>query len=113
MPSSTGSGDGRASGAGKTRPVRACERKLPQRHLRDPVIVSLSRFLNAYENQGEALAERTETLRFYDLLPSSCLSTFQNRLVIDWSSDKVNWAKRGELGVGFRVTEIADAQARS
>ncbi|GAA1346775.1 GIY-YIG nuclease family protein [Arthrobacter roseus] len=71
------------------------------------------RFLNAYENQGEALAERTETLRFYDLLPSSCLSTFQNLLVIDWSSDTVNWAKRGELGAGFRVNEIADAQARA
>lgn len=71
------------------------------------------RFLSAYENHGEALAERTETLRFYDLVPSSCLATFQNRLVIDWSSDAVNWAKRGEVGAGFRVTEIADAQARA
>ncbi len=71
------------------------------------------RFLNAYENKGEAPAERTETRRFYDLVPSSCLATFQNRLVIDWSNDPVNWAKRGELGRGFRVTEIADAQARA
>src|SRR5690349_10238387 len=49
------------------------------------------RFLNAYENKGEAPAERTETRRFYDLVPSSCLATFQNRLVINWSNDPVNW----------------------
>lgn len=71
------------------------------------------RFVSAFENQGEALAERTETLRFYDLLPSQCLADFQNRLVIEWSNDAVNWAKRGELGAKFRVTEIADAQVQT
>lgn len=69
------------------------------------------RFIGAYENQGEAVAERTETRRFYDLLPSPCLASFQDRLVIDWAGHAINWAKRGEATLGFHVIEIADAQA--
>ena len=70
------------------------------------------RFIGAYENQGEAVVERTETRRFYNLLPSPCLASFQDRLVIEWAAGHaINWAKRGEATLGFHVTEVADAQA--
>lgn len=69
------------------------------------------RFLMAFENQGESLAERTEELRFYNLVPSECLASFQNRMVIEWAGHTINWAKWGEVILGFHVAEIADAQA--
>lgn len=69
------------------------------------------RFLMAFENQGESLAERTEELRFYNLAASDCLASFQNRMVIEWAGHTINWAKWGEVISGFHVAEIADAQA--
>ena len=71
------------------------------------------RFIGAYENHGESEAERTETRRFYRLTPSNCLEAFRDRLVIDWGTGAINWAKRGESGVSLQVTEIADAQAEA
>lgn len=67
-----------------------------------------SRFLNAYENHGEVPEERTDTLRSFDLRPVDFLSALQGRLVIEWSNDPVNWAKRAGLASGFQVTEISD-----
>lgn len=71
------------------------------------------RFLMAFENHGESLAERTEARRFYNLVPSQCLAAFRNRLVIDWSGGPINWAKRGEIGTNMHVTEIANARAEA
>ena len=70
-----------------------------------------SRFVAAYENLGEAVDERTETLRFYHLRPSELLSSLAGRLVVHWSKDTINWAKRGPAALGFGVTEIADRDA--
>lgn len=67
-----------------------------------------SRFLWAYENHGEVVSERADRLRFFDLHPSSVLATLQNRLVVEWSKDPVNWAKSGTLASAFPVVEIAD-----
>ncbi|MFF5793796.1 GIY-YIG nuclease family protein [Paeniglutamicibacter sp. NPDC012692] len=71
------------------------------------------RFIGAYENHGESEAERTETGRFYNLTPSDCLAEFRDRMVIDWGTGAINWAKRGESGTGLQVTEISDAQAEA
>ncbi len=71
-----------------------------------------SRFLGAYENHGEVMEDRTEVRRSFDLRPSSFLAAFQNRLVVEWSNDAVNWAKRAEQGAGFAVREIADPQVK-
>ncbi len=70
-----------------------------------------SRFVAAYENLGEVAAERTDTLRFYDLRPSDLLSSLAGRLVVDWSRDTINWARRGTAASDFRVTEISDRDA--
>jgi hypothetical protein len=51
--------------------------------------------LVAYENHGEVLSERTETLRYFDLRPSQLFSSLVGRLVVEWSRDAVNWAKTG------------------
>ncbi|WP_104086304.1 GIY-YIG nuclease family protein [Arthrobacter sp. GMC3] len=69
------------------------------------------RFIGAFENHGEVMAERTETERYYDLSPSPCLASFKDRLVIDWTGGAIRWTRAGEAAVGFPVTEIADAQA--
>lgn len=69
------------------------------------------RFLMAFENQGESHAERSEEHRFYNLVASDCLASFQNRMVIEWAGHTINWAKWGEVISGFHVAEIADAQA--
>lgn len=71
------------------------------------------RFIGAYENHGESEAERTATGRFYNLTPSNCLAAFRDRLVLDWGTGAINWAKRGVSGIGLQVTEIADAQAEA
>ncbi len=70
-----------------------------------------SRLAAAYENRGEVVAERTEANRFYDLRPSQLLGSLAGRLVVEWSRDTVNWAKRGAITEGFRVLEIADRDA--
>lgn len=66
-----------------------------------------SRFLTAYENHGEVLSERTETHRYFDLRPSQVLESLVDRLVVEWSQDRRNWAKKGEDASKFLVVEIA------
>lgn len=67
-----------------------------------------ARFLTAYENHGEVLAERTELRRFFDLRPSPVFSAHAQRLVIEWTADTVNWAKSGTQALAMPVVEIAD-----
>ncbi len=66
-----------------------------------------SRFLAAYENRGELLAERTDDLRYFDLHQSDVLLSFRSRLVIEWSNDTINWAKAGGKAHHMPVVEIA------
>lgn len=72
-----------------------------------------SRFVCAYENRGEVRDERTADSRFFDLHESDLMSSLRNRLVIDWSKDMINWAKRGEHAAAFPIVEIADPNAVS
>lgn len=67
-----------------------------------------SRFLTAYDNGGEAVAERSGKLRYFDLRQSEKLSKLRDRLVIEWSVDTINWAKSGTTASGLPVVEIAD-----
>mgnify|MGYP002712433884 FL=1 len=67
-----------------------------------------SRLTAVYENRGEAVAERTERHRYYDVAPVPLLASLEERLVVEWSADPVNWAKRGPLAARFPVLEIAD-----
>lgn len=67
-----------------------------------------SRFLVAYENKGEVLAERTDVKRYFDLHPSDVLASLRNRLVVEWSNDTINWAKAGARADQMPVVEIAD-----
>ena len=70
-----------------------------------------SRFLTAYENHGPVLSEETEKHRYFDLHPSDLLSSLRERLVVEWSGDTINWAKKGEPAARFPVVEIADPAA--
>ena len=70
-----------------------------------------SRFVTAYENHGEVLGERTEDLRYFDLRPTPMMTSLANRLVVEWSADAVNWAKRGLSAASMPVVEIADPEA--
>lgn len=47
-----------------------------------------SRFLAAYECRGEVLAERTDTLRHFDLHHSDVLASLGGRLVVEWSATR-------------------------
>lgn len=67
-----------------------------------------SRFLTAYDNLGEVPGERTDSHRFFDLRPSDALKSLQDRLVVEWSGDTVNWAKPAATAARFPVVEIAD-----
>lgn len=67
-----------------------------------------SRFLTAHDNRGVLENEGTDDHRYFDLRSSDALSSLRSRLMIEWSRDPVNWAKRGELARSFRVLEIAD-----
>ena len=67
-----------------------------------------SRFLTVYENHGVVPSEATAVHRFFDLHPSDLLSVLRERLVVEWSGDTINWAKRGRLASGFPIVEIAD-----
>lgn len=67
-----------------------------------------ARFLTAYENHGEVLAERTDLRRYFDLRPSPVFAALEDRLVIEWTNDPVNWAKTGDLATSMTVVEIAD-----
>ena len=66
-----------------------------------------SRFITAYENHGEIEAERTETLRYFDLRPSELLASLHDRLVIEWSKGP-RWQNTGVMTAGLPVLEIAD-----
>ncbi|GGO92892.1 hypothetical protein GCM10011584_30350 [Nocardioides phosphati] len=68
------------------------------------------RYWGAFENFGESVDERTHEGRFFDLRPSTALSSLANRLVTEWSKDAINWAKRGEVAAAFPVVEIADPE---
>ncbi len=68
------------------------------------------RLLMVYDNSGEALEERTDTRRSFNLHESDALASLHGRLLIEWSKDPVNWAKRGAAGAKFPVVEIADPQ---
>lgn len=67
--------------------------------------------LAAYDNHGELLEERTDTMRNFDLRPTDVLSSLVGRLVVEWSRDAVNWAKTGTSASKFPVVEIADPGA--
>lgn len=67
-----------------------------------------ARFLTAYENHGEVVAERTDIRRYFDLRPSPVFAALVDRLVIEWTNDPVNWAKTGDLATGMAVVEISD-----
>ena len=66
-----------------------------------------SRFITEYENHGEIEAERTETLRCFDLRPSELLASLHDRLVIEWSKGP-RWQNTGQMTAGLPVLEIAD-----
>lgn len=67
-----------------------------------------SRLLAAYENHGAVLSDETAEHRFFDLRPSDLLSSLRGRLVVEWSGDAINWAKRGGLAEAFPIVEIAE-----
>lgn len=71
-----------------------------------------SRFYRAYENRGEVLEERTETLRSFSLSETDLLGSLRERLVIEWSQDSINWAKAGSAAQTFPIVEIADPDAK-
>jgi len=68
------------------------------------------RLLTVFDNAGEAVDERTDTHRSFHLRQSDALASLQGRLLIEWSKDAVNWAKRGPAGARFPVIEVADPQ---
>lgn len=70
-----------------------------------------ARFVSAFTNHGERLGNRTSTDRCFDLVSSDLLASLKNRLVIEWSSDTVNWAKLGTAADLFPIIEIADPEA--
>lgn len=72
-----------------------------------------SRFVTAYENHGEVPEERDATHRYFDLRPSTALDSIKDKLVITWSGDAVNWAKRGVVAASFPVEEIAPRRTHS
>jgi hypothetical protein len=67
-----------------------------------------ARFLTAHENHGEVLTERTDLRRFFDLRPSPVFAALEDRLVIEWTNDPVNWAKTGDQATTMTVVEISD-----
>lgn len=67
-----------------------------------------SRLLVAYENRGEVLSERTGTSRYFDLQPSGLLSALIGRLVVEWTSDTINWRKTAAVAAALPIIEIAD-----
>ena len=67
-----------------------------------------SRFLTAYENHGPVPAEETAAHRYFELRQSDLLSSLRERLVVEWSGDTINWAKRGGPAASFPIIEIAD-----
>lgn len=70
-----------------------------------------SRLLAAYDTHGEIIADRSASLRHFDLRPSVALSSLISRLVVEWSRDAVNWAKTRSNASRFPIVEIADPGA--
>lgn len=70
-----------------------------------------SRLVAVYENGGELIDQRTESIRYFDLRETDLLGSLVDRLVITWSKDTINWAKRGARASAFPVVEIADREA--
>ncbi|MET8518696.1 GIY-YIG nuclease family protein [Nocardioides sp. NPDC004968] len=76
-----------------------------------------SRFVTAYENFGVVDApdhipwKRAQAHRWFDLRQSELLTSLRDRLVIEWTSDTINWAKSGRSAEAMRVVEIADPEA--
>lgn len=68
-----------------------------------------SRFYSAYTNDGEALDERSDTNRRFNLSASPFMASLKDRLVIDWTTPR-RWHRRGALAAEFKVLEIADPQ---
>jgi len=66
------------------------------------------RLLTVFDNAGEVMEERTDTHRSFQLQESGLLRSLHGQLLIEWSKDPVNWAKRGLLGAKLPVVEIAD-----
>lgn len=69
-----------------------------------------SRLLIVFDNHGEMSELRSQRQRVFDLRPSAVVSTLVGRLVVEWSRDTLNWAKRGDAASKFPVIEIADPQ---
>ncbi len=76
-----------------------------------------SRFVTAYDNLGVVDApdhipwKRAQAHRWFDLRQSELLKSLRDRLVIEWTSDTINWAKSGRRAEAMRVVEIADPEA--
>ncbi|MFJ2755771.1 GIY-YIG nuclease family protein [Nocardioides sp. NPDC087217] len=76
-----------------------------------------SRFVTAYENHGLVDApdhipwRRAQEHRWFDLRQSDLLASLRDRLVVEWTSDTINWAKSGRTAEAMRVVEIADPEA--
>lgn len=69
-----------------------------------------SRYYGAYRNYGEMISERTDTNLFFHLESDGTMAQLRDRLVVEWSRDAVNWAKRAADATQFRVVEVADAR---
>lgn len=69
-----------------------------------------SRFFCAYDNHGEVVEERTGEKRFFALSESDLLRSLRGRLVIEWTPDPINWAKKAAVAASFPVVEIADPE---
>lgn len=69
------------------------------------------RYWGAFENHGELPAERTDTHRAFDLRPSDVMASLAGRLVMEWSKDAINWAKKGPAAEAFPLLEISDPEA--
>lgn len=66
------------------------------------------RLVVVYENAGEVVGERTQVRRYFDLRPIPLFASLEQRLVIRWSPDMINWAKSGLQAASFPVVEISD-----
>lgn len=67
-----------------------------------------ARLYTVYDNAGEARAERTAIDRFYDLRDTGILAELRGRLVIQWTRDAINWAKRGPVAWSLPVVNGTD-----
>ena len=66
-----------------------------------------SRLWGTFENHGEVRAERTDTVRYFDLRRTPFLQPLANRLVVEWDTPRV-WHRRAAKATNMPVLEIAD-----